>query len=84
MKIFIYKSLVIFFLFIIAFKITFSYTQRAIERKVDFFTSKENIEILKENLRKEVSKAVGTESLINNEDKVLINAFIKKIQEELK
>ena len=58
MKIFIYKSLIIFFLFILGFKITFSYVQRTIERRIDHLTSKEYIDTIKQNLRSEMKNAI--------------------------
>tara|TARA_B100001063_G_C16562550_1_gene451738 strand:+ start:68 stop:352 length:285 start_codon:yes stop_codon:yes gene_type:complete len=84
MKIFIYKSLIIFFLFILGFKITFSYAQRTIDRKIDHLTSKEYIDTIKQKLRSEMKKAIEKKDLINNEDKDLLNNFINKIQKELR
>ena len=84
MKIFIYKSLIIFFLFILGFKITFSYVQRTIERRIDHLTSKEYIDTIKQNLRSEMKNAIEKKDLINNEDRDLLNNFINKIQKELR
>ncbi len=83
MKIFIYKSLIIFFLIIIGFKLTFTYAQKTIERKIDHLTSKEYIDTIKQKLRSEIKNATEKKDLINNEDKDLLNNFINKIQKEL-
>ncbi len=83
MKIFIYKSLIIFFLIIIGFKLTFTYAQKTIERRIDHLTSKEYIDTIKQKLRSEIKNATEKKDLINNEDKDLLNNFINKIQKEL-
>ena len=67
MRIFVYKSLIIFFLVILGFKITFSYAQRAIERKIDNLTSKEYIDTIKQKLRSEMKNAIeGSDSFLKN------------------
>ena len=58
MKIFIYKSLIIFFLIIIGFKLTFTYAQKTIERKIDNLGSKENIDSIKDKLRSQINDAI--------------------------
>ncbi|MDA8618342.1 hypothetical protein N9L17_00470 [Candidatus Pelagibacter bacterium] len=84
MKIFIYKSLIIFFLIIIGFKLTFTYAQKTIERKIDNLGSKENIDSVKDKLRSQIHNAVKKEDLIKSEDAALINKFLEKIKKELK
>ena len=74
MKIFIYKSLIIFFLIIVGFKLTFSYIQKTIERKIDNLGSKENIDIIKETLRNQMKDALEKDAFIKKEDADLINA----------
>ena len=84
MKIFIYKSLIIFFLIIIGFKLTFTYAQKTIERKIDNLGSKENIDSIKDKLRSQINDAIKKEDLIKSEDAALINQFLEKIKKELK
>ena len=84
MKLFIYKCIIIFFLVIIGFQLTFNYAKKEIERKVDEITSKENIDIIKDSLRDEIKKATQKEDLIKENDAILFNNFIEKIKNELK
>ncbi len=83
MKIFIYKSLIIFFLIIVGFKLTFSYMQKTIERKIENLGSKENIDLIKDKIRLQIKDAIKKEDLIKKEDAVLINKFLEKIKKEL-
>ena len=41
MKLFIYKSIIIFFLVIIGFQLTFNYAKKKLKEKIDEITSKE-------------------------------------------
>jgi len=45
---------------------------------------KGNIELLKNKLREELRKGIEKEQIINDEDKLLLIKFFKKIKEELK
>ena len=83
MKLFIYKCIIIFFLVIIGFQLTFNYAKKEIERKIDEITSKENIDIIKDSLRDEIKKATQKEDLIKENDAILLNKFIEKIRNEL-
>ena len=83
MKLFIYKCIIIFFLVIIGFQLTFNYAKKEIERKVDEITSKENIDIIKDSIRDEIKKATQKEDLIKENDAILLNKFIEKIRNEL-
>ncbi len=83
MKIFIYKSLIVFFLIILGFQLTFNYVQKVIEREIDVLTSKENIDSIKDGLRTQINDAIKKDDLIKEEDKILINKFLDKIKKEL-
>jgi hypothetical protein len=83
MKIFIYKSLIVFFLIILGFQLTFNYAQKVIEREIDVLTSKENIDSIKDGLRTQINDAIKKDDLIKEEDKILINKFLDKIKKEL-
>lgn len=84
MKLFIYKCIIIFFLVIIGFQLTFNYAKKEIERKIDEITSKENIDIIKDSLRDEIKKATEKNDLIKEDDVILFNNLIEKIKNELK
>ena len=81
MKIFLYKTLIIFFALFIFYKITVNATVKTIKSKLNY---KGNIEILKTKVRKEIANGLKKDKILNKNDAELINQFIKKIQEELK
>ena len=70
MKLFVYKCIIVFFLAIIGFQLTFNYAKREVARQIDEIGSKENIDTIKD--------------LIKKEDAELINNFLNKINKELK
>ena len=45
---------------------------------------KENIEILKDKIRLEISNGIEKEKLLSDEDKILLIKFYKKIEKEIK
>ena len=81
MKIFLYKTLIIFLALFFFYKMTVSATVKTIKSKLN---SEENIEILKNKVRKEIVSSLKKDKILNKNDAELINQFIKKIQEELK
>ena len=83
MKLFVYKCIIVFFLLIVGFQLTFNYAKKEIKRKIDEITSKENIDIIKDSLRDEIKKATQKEDLIKENDAILLNKFIEKIRNEL-
>ena len=84
MKLFIYKSLIVFFLIILGFQLTFNYAKKEVERKIDEISSKENIDVIKDSLRNQIQEAIEKDDLIKKDDVILINNFIEKIKNELK
>ena len=57
---------------------------KQIQREIDNFKSKENVEIIKDKIRDEIRNAINKESYLNKEDAQLINDFIDKIKTDLK
>ena len=84
MKLFFYKSLIIFFLFLLSFHLSFGYLLKKIKTEISIHYSKDNAEILKSKIREEMKNAINKETYINPEDAKLINQFINKIKEDLK
>ena len=82
MKLFIYKSLIVFFLVILGFQLTFNYAKKEVERKIDEISSKENIDIAKQSLR--TMLFLPKRRFDEKEDAELINKFMDKINKELK
>ena len=83
MKIFIYKTLFIFLLIFVTFHLTFYFAIRTVERKIDTIGSKENIEIYKEEIRKQLRISINKDKLINEEDAILLRKFLDKIKSEI-
>tara|TARA_Y100000741_G_C17824286_1_gene383560 strand:+ start:251 stop:508 length:258 start_codon:yes stop_codon:yes gene_type:complete len=83
MKIFIYKSLIVFFLFILAFNLTISYKLRSYEKDLKALVSENSKERFKNKIKDEMNKAIKKEKYFTEEEKNLINSFLNKIKEEL-
>jgi cell division protein YceG involved in septum cleavage len=83
MKIFIYKSLIVFILFFLGFHLTFNYVQKTIERKIYNLTTKANIEIIKDSARKSINEILKKDNLINADDEILLKTLIEKIKKEI-
>ena len=83
MKIFFYKSILIFFLFIVAFHFTFGIASKNIKRQMQETLSKESVEKEKNQIRDEMENAVKKDRYISSEDAKLINKFLNKIKTDL-
>ena len=83
MKIFFYKTAIIFFLILVTFQLTVGSQLRNFERKIENLKSKENIEIVKNKLREELRNASSKERYLSKEDAELIKNFINKLNTEI-
>jgi len=83
MKIFFFKSILIFFLFIIAFHLTFNIAIKKINQQIYEIRTKENVEKIKNQIRDEMKNAIEKDNYINKDDARLISSFLKKIIKEL-
>ena len=83
MKIFVYKALFIFVCIFLLFQLTIGVKIKQFERELDNFKSKENIENIKNKIRKELRNAVKKENYLSDDDAKLINEFINKLKQEL-
>ena len=83
MKIFVYKALFIFVCIFLLFQLTIGVKIKQFERELDNFKSKENIENIKNKIRKELRNAVEKENYLSDDDAKLINEFINKLKKEL-
>ncbi len=83
MKLFIYKSLIIFFLVVLLFKFTIGSLVKNYEKKIDTYFSEENIIVIKQKIRNEMKNAIEKENYLTPEDSKLINNFLKKLQSEI-
>jgi hypothetical protein len=84
MKIFIYKSLIVFFLSVVLFKITFSSVIKNYESKIIDQFSQKNISIIQQKIRDEIRDSVsGDKRILTKDDALLIKKFLDKISKEL-
>ena len=83
MKIFIYKTLIVFLFIFLSYKLTIGYTISKFEQKFYSFGNKENLEQIKNKIRDELQKGVNKERILEKDDAILLNQFINKIREEL-
>ena len=83
MKIFLYKSLFIFFLALILFKFTIGKLITDYEKKFEELLSKENINKVKTEIRDEMRAGIEKDNILNAEDAQLINKFLIKLQKEI-
>ena len=83
MKIFLYKSLFIFFLVLILFKLTIGKLITNYEKKFDELLSKEYVNKVKIEIREEIRAGIEKDNILNAEDAQLINKFLIKLQKEI-
>jgi len=83
MRLFVYKTLFVFFCLFLLFNLTIGYQIRKIENSIQNISSKEKIESLKEKIRKEMKSGIDKDNIFKHEDRILIKKFLKKIIEEL-
>ena len=83
MKIFIYKALFVFVCIFVLFQLTIGIKIKQLNNELQKLKSKENVEIIKNKLRKEMKNAISKENYLGPEDTKLINEFINKVKKEL-
>jgi hypothetical protein len=83
MKFFLYKSLLVFFLILVLFKLTIGQLLNNYEKKFGQFFSKEFLTDIEIKIRKEIKSGLEKERILSKEDALLINQFINKIQKEI-
>ena len=84
MKLFIYKSFLIFFLILVLFKLTIGSLVNNYEEKVNNFLSKENLVNIQNKLRDEMRSGIDKERILSPEDAKLIRQFTNKLMLEVK
>ena len=83
MRQYIYKVIVIIVATILIFEFKIGKTINKFEKKMELVLSKEGRKDLVTSIKKEMQKAVDKENYLSNEERILINNFILKIQKEL-
>ncbi len=83
MKFFFYKSLIVVFLFLITFHLSFGYLHKKIKSEIYNNFSKENVEYIIDKIRLEIKNAIDKDVYIKPSDANLINQFLDKIKSDL-
>ena len=83
MRGFIYKTIIIVFLFIIGFEFTILKRIDPIVENIDKFTDEQGRKELVNKLRKEMKKGLEKENMLKEDDRVLIYKFLNKLKSEI-
>ena len=83
MKSFIYKIIIAAIAIILVFKLTIGKEISQINQKINYFSTSDGRKSIINSLKKEMRKATNKENYLDEEEKILINDFIKKIKKEL-
>ena len=83
MRGFIYKAIIITFIFIIGFEFTIGKRIDPIVENIDKFTNEQGRKELIYKLRKEMRKGLEKEYMLKEEDRVLIYNFFNKLMAEI-
>ena len=83
MRGFIYKAIIITFIFIIGFEFTIGKRIDPIVENIDKFTNEQGRKELVNKLRKEMKKGLEKEYMLKEEDRVLIYNFFNKLMSEI-
>ena len=83
MRNYIYKTLIAVIALIVVFEFTIGRTLNKVIKQSEIILTKEGRKKLVESIKTEMRKAVKRENYLKEEERVLINDFIKKINDEL-
>ena len=83
MRGFIYKAIIITFIFIIGFEFTIGKRIDPMVQTLNKFSNEQGRKEMINKLRKEMKKGINKEYILKEEDRILINQFIKKLSSEL-
>ena len=83
MKIFLVKSIIVFFGIFFLFQVTIGSQLESFKDSLDTFSSKEKRDVLKEKIKDEMKKGIEKENYFKEDERVLISRFLKKIFKEL-
>ena len=83
MRLFIYKAIIIIFIFILGFEFTIGKRIDPMVQTLNKFSDEQGRKELINKLRKEMRKGLNKEYILKKEDRILISEFIKKLSSEL-
>ena len=84
MKQYIYKVIIAIIAIVLIYEFTIGKLIKKYTDKLNFISTKEGRKELVISLREEIKKGVKKERYLSEEDALILNQFIKKIQKELK
>lgn len=83
MKKYLYKVLIASLAIILVYNFTIGKEIKSVNKKINYFTNSEGRKELINSIKKEIRKANEKENYLDEEERILIQNFIKKIKEEL-
>ena len=83
MKIFLIKSLVIFFGIFILFQLTIGTVIKNFQKEVENQFSEEKIILMKDKAREEMKKGIEKDTILNPDDAQLLGKFLNKLLKEI-
>ena len=84
MRNYIYKTLIAVIALIVVFEFTIGKTINRISSQTEILFTKEGRKGMISSIKVEMEKAVKKENYLDEDERILINKFIKKIKDELK
>ena len=84
MRNYIYKTLIAVIALIVVFEFTIGKTINRISSQTEILFTKEGRKGMISSIKTEMEKAVKKENYLDEDERILINNFIKKIKNELK
>ena len=84
MRAYIYKTLIAVIALIVVFEFTIGKTINRISSQTEILFTKEGRKGMISSIKMEMEKAVKKENYLDEDERILINKFIKKIKNELK
>ena len=83
MRGFIYKAIIITFIFIVAFEFTIGKRIDPIVENINAVNDEQGRKMMLDKLRKEMRKGLEKEYMIREDDRVLIYNFLNKLKSEI-
>lgn len=83
MRIFIYKSIVIFFGIYLTYNFTIGKKIDQYEEKLVYLLTDQGREQIRQLVRKEIKNSIDNDALLKDDDRILLRKFIEKLNKEL-
>ena len=83
MKLFLIKSIIIFFGLFVLFKITIGSAINNLQKEVENQISNEKIILIKDKIRKEMKKGIEKDRILSLDDAQLLGKFFNKLLKEI-